>query len=80
MVCTYSFLTKNDNKSVIINRAKLDRQMGDVDYEKGYLSRKKKLRMLHQRLKDTKRSQEIYHKIMGSADSTSDDQSLDDED
>lgn len=31
-----------------------------------YLERKKRLRKLHQRLKDTKENQEIYHKIMGS--------------
>lgn len=31
-----------------------------------YLERKKRLRLLHQRLKETKSNQEIYHKIMGS--------------
>lgn len=40
--------------------------MGDSDYEKSYLERKKKLRQLHKKLKDTKEIQEIYHKIMGS--------------
>jgi hypothetical protein len=40
--------------------------MGDADYEKNYLERKKRLRVLHQKLKDTKDVQEIYHKIMGS--------------
>ncbi|MFW6225808.1 MAG: hypothetical protein ACOC3V_02465 [bacterium] len=40
--------------------------MGDVDYEKSYFEKKKKLRVLHQKLKDTKKTQEIYHKIMGS--------------
>ena len=40
--------------------------MGDAEYEKEYLARKKKLRKLHSRLKDTKEIQEIYHKIMGS--------------
>lgn len=41
-------------------------KMGDADYEKAYLEKKKKLRILHQKLKDTKDVQEIYHKIMGS--------------
>lgn len=40
--------------------------MGDPDYEKEYLSRKERLRALHSRLKETKKTQEIYHKIMGS--------------
>lgn len=40
--------------------------MGDPEYEKEYLKRKKKLRMLHGRLKETKENQEIYHRIMGS--------------
>ena len=40
--------------------------MGDPEYEKEYLERKKRLRKLHSRLKDTKEVQEIYHKIMGS--------------
>jgi hypothetical protein len=41
--------------------------MGDAEYEKEYAMRKKKLRHLHQKLKDTKHIQEIYHKIMGSS-------------
>ena len=41
--------------------------MGDADYENEYLERKKKLRNLHKKLKDTKDVQEIYHKIMGSS-------------
>ncbi len=41
--------------------------MGDTDYENDYLARKKKLRSLHKRLKETKDVQEIYHKIMGSS-------------
>lgn len=41
--------------------------MGDPEYEKDYISRKKKLRELHGKLKDTKHIQEIYHKIMGSS-------------
>ena len=42
--------------------------MGDADYEKEYLARKKKLKGLHNRLSDSKSKhiQEIYHKIMGS--------------
>jgi hypothetical protein len=44
--------------------------MGDIDYENDYLARKKKLRDLHKRLKETKDVQEIYHKIMGSAEGT----------
>ncbi len=35
-----------------------------------YMQRKKKLRQLHQRLKETKDVQETYHKIMGSAEAT----------
>lgn len=46
--------------------------MGDPEYEKEYLKRKKKLRMLHDRLKDTKENQEIYHRIMGSQEGNSD--------
>ncbi len=46
--------------------------MGDSEYEKEYLERKKKLRGLHKKLKDTKEVQEIYHKIMGSAESSTD--------
>ncbi|MDA3856003.1 MAG: hypothetical protein PF569_07100 [Candidatus Woesearchaeota archaeon] len=41
--------------------------MGDQQYENDYLERKKRLRVLHQKLKDTKEVQEIYHKIMGSS-------------
>jgi hypothetical protein len=44
--------------------------MGDTDYENDYLARKKRLRDLHKRLKETKDVQEIYHKIMGSAEGT----------
>ena len=40
-----------------------------MDYEKEYRSRKKKLKNLHQRLKETKDVQEIYHRIMGSSES-----------
>ncbi len=40
--------------------------MGDAEYEKEYAERKKRLRKLHSRLKETKDIQEIYHKIMGS--------------
>ncbi len=40
--------------------------MGDPEYEKEYMERKKKLRKLHKRLVETKETQEIYHKIMGS--------------
>jgi hypothetical protein len=40
--------------------------MGDSEYESEYLSRKERLRKLHQNLKRTKEVQEIYHKIMGS--------------
>jgi len=35
-------------------------------YEIEYLARKKRLRKLHSKLKDTKEVQEIYHRIMGS--------------
>jgi hypothetical protein len=37
----------------------------DSDYN-AYLERKKKLRKVHAKLKDTKEVQEIYHKLMGS--------------
>lgn len=49
--------------------------MGDSEYEKEYLERKKKLRSLHKRLKDTKDVQEIYHKIMGSIENSDKDNS-----
>ncbi len=41
--------------------------MAENDYEKEYMERKKRLRVLHTKLKDTKEIQEIYHKIMGSS-------------
>ena len=40
--------------------------MGDIEYEKEYNSRKKKLREMHIKLKNSREIQEIYHKIMGS--------------
>jgi len=43
--------------------------MGDQDYENEYNERKKKLRVMHKKLKDSKEIQEIYHKIMGSDES-----------
>lgn len=54
--------------------------MADLDYEKEYLEKKKRLRHLHTRLKDTKDVQEIYHKIMGSSegDNTTDEVDKDD--
>lgn len=39
----------------------------DTDYHNSYLNKKKKLRELHKRLRETKEVQEIYHKIMGSS-------------
>ena len=47
--------------------------MGDADYERDYLERKKRLKQLHSKLSSPKAKhiQEIYHKIMGSADSES---------
>lgn len=44
-------------------------KMGDADYEKEYSDRKKRLKSLHKKLNnpESKRIQEIYHKIMGSA-------------
>lgn len=39
--------------------------MGDPEYEKEYLERKKRLREIHRKLKDSKEIQEIYHKLMG---------------
>ncbi len=47
--------------------------MGDSEYEKEYLERKKRLRTLHKKLKDTKDVQEIYHKIMGSVENIDED-------
>lgn len=51
--------------------------MGDTDYEKEYLAKKKKLRALHGKLSDSKSKhiQEIYHKIMGSQESGTEDSS-----
>lgn len=58
--------------------------MGDADYEKEYLARKKKLKNLHNKLSDSKSKhiQEIYHKIMGSTEGqeSEDTDSSDDED
>ena len=56
--------------------------MGDTEYENDYLSKKKKLRSLHQKLRETKEVQEIYHKIMGStedSDKKDGDSSFDDD-
>ncbi|MCA9486024.1 hypothetical protein H6501_02780 [Candidatus Woesearchaeota archaeon] len=44
--------------------------MADAEYEKEYMEKKRKLRSLHQNLKDTKNIQEIYHKIMGSTENS----------
>lgn len=41
--------------------------MTDADYHEDYISKKKRLRELHKRLRETKEVQEIYHKIMGSS-------------
>ena len=41
--------------------------MGDNTYESLYLKRKKMLREMHQKLKKSKDTQEIYHTIMGTA-------------
>lgn len=46
--------------------------MADTDYEKEYLSRKKKLREFHKKLPQSRKNQEIYHKIMGSSENTDD--------
>ena len=45
--------------------------MGDLEYEKEYLKKKKKLKLMYTNLKNSKEIQEIYHKIMGSNESTS---------
>ncbi len=45
--------------------------MGDADYEKEYLKRKKALKKFHSNLPKQKKNQEIYHKIMGSAEGDS---------
>ncbi len=39
--------------------------MGDPEYEKEYLEKKKRLREMHKRLKNSREIQEIYHKLMG---------------
>lgn len=44
--------------------------MGDPEYEKLYLQRKKNLRNIHSKLKNSKEVQEIYHKLMGSDEET----------
>ncbi|NQZ84454.1 MAG: hypothetical protein HRU03_01930 [Nanoarchaeales archaeon] len=43
--------------------------MGDPDVEKEYMARKKRLKELHAKLSNpqAKKNQEIYHRIMGSA-------------
>ena len=78
-VGTTEFCCLNNNK-IILKKLDFKYKMGDIDYEKEYLDRKKKLRKLHQSLKDTKHIQEIYHKIMGSSEGEkgADSDSLDD--
>ena len=41
--------------------------MGDNTYDSLYLKRKMALREMHQKLKESKDTQEIYHTIMGTA-------------
>jgi len=53
--------------------------MGDLSYDKEYLERKKRLRVMHQKLKNSKSIQEIYHRIMGSGEASNQDQSQDNE-
>jgi len=50
--------------------------MGDPEYEKEYLKRKKKLKSMYNSLKNSKEIQEIYHKIMGSAENNSESSEL----
>ncbi len=45
--------------------------MGDPEYEKLYLERKKRLRSMHNKLKNSREIQEIYHKLMGSEENES---------
>jgi len=52
--------------SIWFKMAKKSSSKSASDAFDDYLEKKKKLRKLHQRLKDTKDNQEIYHKIMGS--------------
>jgi hypothetical protein len=40
-------------------------KMGDPQYEKEYLSRKKKLRKYYKELPKTKKNQETFHRLMG---------------
>lgn len=47
--------------------------MADKNYEKEYLERKKRLREMHKKLKNSKEIQEVYHKIMKDSESTDDD-------
>lgn len=51
--------------------------MGDPDYEKEYIARKKKLRSLHKNLLNSRHTQEIYHKIMGSTEEEASDDEID---
>lgn len=47
--------------------------MGDKAYEEEYLERKRRLREMHKKLKNSKEVQEVYHKIMKDSDSGDDD-------
>jgi|APSaa5957512576_1039674.scaffolds.fasta_scaffold523699_1 hypothetical protein len=39
--------------------------MGDKNYEKTYLKKKKAMRVIHKRLIETKDNQKTYHELMG---------------
>jgi len=41
--------------------------MGDNNYELAYKKKKKELRKMHEKLKVSRKTQEIYHNIMGTA-------------
>ncbi len=51
--------------------------MVDSTYEKQYMDRKKNIRKIHHRLKETKSNQETYHKLIGSRDDEDEFDSLD---
>ncbi len=38
--------------------------MGDHKYEEEYLERKKKLKEFHKKIKNSRKVQEIYHKLL----------------
>lgn len=54
--------------------------MADAEFEAEYNARKKKLKKLHENLKNSRETQEIYHRIMGSSESGESNEEIDLED